>query len=63
MLELRAVRNDRDEPILYDMFVYGEWIGSRRLPEQCILHWQATLPLAGSDKGARGLAEQADKSA
>jgi hypothetical protein len=33
--EILPVRNEKGEIILYDMFVAGKWIGSRRTLEQC----------------------------
>ncbi len=35
--ETAPIRDSDGCVILYDMFVYGEWVGSRRTIEQCEL--------------------------
>lgn len=39
--ETAPVRDKRGDIVLYDMYVYGEWIGSRRTLEQCDLAFTA----------------------
>lgn len=34
-IEARAVKDARDFPLLFDLWVNGKWIGSRRTVEQC----------------------------
>lgn len=40
-IETVPVRDKDGNVVLWDMYVDGEWHGSRRTPEQCALHFSA----------------------
>jgi hypothetical protein len=49
-IEARAVKNEHGHALLFDLWVNGKWVGSRRTVEQCeqYLSWLCGAPVSAT---------------
>jgi len=49
-IEARAVKDERGFALLFDLWVNGKWVGSRRTVEQCeeYLSWLRGVPVGAT---------------